>query len=207
MSDVHLSTAELLRWRDQGAGDRDRIVGHIAMCPACRRTAAELERARPADTDPVRFQPSDFAATGYDAGERRPVWFGVPRLAYLAAAAAVVLAVLVVPLWQRGQSDSAVRGRTSPVVLVRPVDATVTAQDLAFEWRASAGVDRFRLIVTATDDAATPIVDRDVSDTRYVPTDAERAKLQPGRQLHWFVEYHTAGTATGTSPAARFRVR
>lgn len=50
MADAHLSSAELVAWRDAGTGDRDRIVTHLAACAACRHAAAELERERPAES-------------------------------------------------------------------------------------------------------------------------------------------------------------
>jgi hypothetical protein len=202
MADAHLSTAELLRWRDDGAGDRARIVAHLASCPACRQTAAELERERPAEGEPERFDPRDFAAAGYGAGPRRAV--ARRRLAWMATAAALVLAAVWVPLMLRDRSDSALRGGAAPVTLVRPVDAKVARKDVAFEWRVTSGVEVVRLTVTTLDGAAAPLLERDVSGTRYVPTDEERARLRPGQTIHWFVDYREAGGATGTSPAARF---
>lgn len=208
MSDVHLSSSELMRWRDEGAGDRDRIVAHLAVCAVCRRMAGDLERERPPEAgSPVRFRPEDFVSEGYRASSRRVLSSAASRLVYLAAAAGIVLAAMFLPSWLRERSDSVVRGGTAPIVLVRPVDSTVSAQDLAFEWRANTGVDRFRLHVIAIDDPARPLIEREVSGTRYEPTQDERSRLQPGRELHWFIEYRGAGTATGTSPAARFRLR
>ena len=207
MADVHLSSSELMRWRDEGAGDRDVIVAHLAFCAACRRMAADLERERPPESGPVRFQPRDFVADGYRAGSRRVLPAAATRLVYLAAAACFVLAVVFLPSWLRERSESAIRGGGAPVVLVRPVDSTVPSQDLAFEWKADPGVDRFRLHVIAIDDPGKPLIEREVSGTRYEPTQEERSRLQPGRDLHWFLEYRDGGTATGTSPAARFRLR
>jgi hypothetical protein len=208
MADPHLSPSELTRWRDEGAGDRDRIVGHLATCAVCRHLAADLERERPPEDAAARFHPQDFVPEGYRVGSRRMPGSALPRrLAYLAAAAAIVLAAVYLPPWLRDRSTSSLRGGDAPVVLVRPVDSTVPSQDLAFEWTAASGLDRLRLHVVAIDDPATPLIDREVSGTRYEPTADERRRLQPGKELHWFVEYRGGGTAAGTSPAARFRVR
>src|SRR5262245_48020190 len=118
MADGHLSNAELLRWRDEGAGDRARIVAHLASCPACRQLAAELERERPADTPPARFDPKEFAPAGHRAFGRRPAG---ARLAWMAAAAALLVAAVWIParLWDR--SGPTLRGGTTPVTLLRPV--------------------------------------------------------------------------------------
>jgi hypothetical protein len=207
MADVHLSVSELTRWRDRGEGDRDRIIAHLAVCGACRHTAAELERDRPLDGEASQFRPQDFVARGYGAGSRSGLSRATSRYLYVAAAAVLVVAAAVAPSWWRGRSDSAFRGDANAVTLVRPIDATVSATDLAFEWTTGSGVDRLRLHVVAIDDPSKPLIDRDVTGTRYEPTADERSRLQSGRELHWFIEYRDSATATGTSPAAGFRVR
>jgi predicted anti-sigma-YlaC factor YlaD len=206
MAEAHLSDAELTRWRDHGEGDRARIVAHLALCTSCRHAAAELERHRPVDGGPSQFRPEEFVAHGYAAGSPARTRL-TARLVYFAAAAAVLLGIVLVPSWWRERSDSALRGGETPVTLIGPVDTTVSAQELGFEWRAESGVDRLRLRVVAIDDPAKPLIERDVSGTRYEPAADERSRLQPGSELHWFIEYREGGTATGISPAARFRVR
>jgi hypothetical protein len=207
VSDAHLSTSELVRWRDAGVGDRGRIVAHLATCAVCRHAAAELERNSPAESVPARFDPKDYVQAGYRAGARTPQTRSTVRLAYLAAAAVILLAAAILPLWLRDRSDSALRGGAAAVVLVRPVDATVAVQDLVFEWKAEPGADRFHLTIVAIDEPGKPLIDREVSGNQYTPTDEERARLRPGRALHWFVEYRDPGGGTGTSPAARFTLR
>jgi hypothetical protein len=207
MSDAHLSPTELVRWRDHGEGDRDRIVAHLAVCAVCRHAAANLERERPAEAAPARFAPGDFVPAGYRAGPRAPLPRPAMRAAYLATAAVIALAVLVVPMWLRQRSDPAFRGATVPVELNRPVASVVDVQELVFEWTAAPGIDRFRLTVVAIDQPSTPLIDRDVTGTRYAPTDEERKRLHAGQSLHWFVEYRGANGVTGTSPAVRFSLR
>src|SRR5687768_47398 len=102
MSELHLSQSELAGWRDRGEGDRDRIVGHLAACAACRHAAAELERERPLDAgvQPEHFRSRDFVAAGLRASGHLTQGSYVPRrLAYLAAAASLVLAAFIVPVW------------------------------------------------------------------------------------------------------------
>jgi hypothetical protein len=207
MSEPHFSRSDLAGWRDDGVGDRDRIVSHLAVCAACRHLAAELERDRPLDIGvvPGRFRPQDFVSIGLRAGAPSTSPPNVlRRLAYLAAAASLVLAAIVVPYWMR-ESETALRGAVAVVALVQPVDATVALETLTFEWKAGDIAGPLRLYVVALDDPATPLIDRDVSGSRYEPTAEERSRLRAGREYHWFVEYRGGGA--GTSPAARFRVR
>jgi len=210
MADAHLSRAELVGWFDDGAGDRDRIIGHLAACAACRHAAAELERDRPAEaTVPLRLRPEDFVAAGLRAG--RPSARG-PRGArrsavYLAAAASLLIAAIVLPAWWREPPGPALRGADAVVTPLRPVGATLDLDSLVFEWTATPAAGALRLHVVSLDDAATPLIERDVSGARYEPSADERRRFQPGRDYHWFLEYRGAGAGAGTSAAARFRVR
>jgi hypothetical protein len=207
MADAHLSREELTAWRDEGTGDRDRLVSHLAACAACREAAAEVERDRPADVHPQRFDPADFVASGYRAGQP-----AAPRMAHRwiwVAATAALLALAVIPLTRPGRDDdqsSAMRGDTQAIVPIRPVDQTVAAGELTFEWKGTGDGERVRLTVVDLGRPSEPLIDREVAGTRYEPLPEERARLQPGQSLHWYVEVRGGG-ATRTSPAARFRVR
>lgn len=203
MSDLHLSRSELAGWRDHGHGDRGRIVAHLAACGECRHVAAELERERPleAEARPGRFSATDFVAAGRRAGRAPRI-----RLGYLAAAASLVLAALVVPRWLPDSEEPAVRGSAAVVAPVHPVDATISADALTFEWTAAANAGPLRLVVMAPDDAGAPAIDREVTGTRYAPTREERSRLRAGHQYYWFVEYRGAGAGAGVSASARFRL-
>jgi hypothetical protein len=211
MPETHLSRAELTGWRDHGAGDRDRLVAHLAACATCRHLAAELERERPLEpgAQPERFRAQDFVAAGRRAGRASPRSVSTPRhLAYLAAAAGLVLAAVIVPLRLRQSSPSALRGDGAAVVTPRhPADETVAADTLAFEWTAAPNAGTLRLSAVALDDPGTPLIDRDVTGTRYTPTADERSRFRAGREYHWFLEYRGGGAGAGTSAAARFRLR
>jgi hypothetical protein len=200
MSELHLSRAELIAWRDEGAGDRTRIVAHLAACVACRELAADVERLRPAESGVSRFDAGDFVARGYQAGistaarsSRRWLW---------AAAAAAVVVLAFLPVWLRDDAGDTMRGGTT-LVAVRPVDTTVSIDDLVFEWRGPA--DRVRLNVVDLDRAETPVIEREVTGSRYAPTPEERSRFRTGQSLHWYVEARSG--PGGTSPAASFRVR
>ena len=208
---THPTRSELEQWRDGGpTADGEHILGHLAACAQCAAAYAEIVRTRPVTEAPAAFNPRDFVQAGYgayrrtSAPDRSPWW--ASRVAYVAAAASIVLAAMIVPTWLRNRSESTARGGGPPLVLVSPVDSSVAVQDLVFEWKANAGVDRVRLFVVAIDDPAKPLIDREVTGSRYEPASEERSRLQSGRELHWFLEYRD-GTATATSPSARFRPR
>jgi hypothetical protein len=206
MSDAHLSGEELTAWRDHGVGDRDRIVAHLAGCAVCSAAAADVERDRPVEARPQRFDPAGFVARGYRAGTP-----AAPRLArrwiWLAATAALLaLAVIPMRLGRDAGPSGAVRGETPMMAPLRPVDVAVSADELTFEWTGPTGEERVRLTVVDLDRPAEPLIDRDVVGSRYEPLPEERRRFQPGQALHWYVELRGAAGAV-TSPAARFRVR
>jgi hypothetical protein len=208
MADVHLSRREIVDWRDAGAGDRDRIVPHLATCATCRHLAAELERDRPpGSASPERLRPEDFIAVGRRAAGTPARAFDMPRAAvYLAAAASLVLTVVVLGPRLRESYDPTPRGNESAVVPVSPKDAAVSAASVAFAWDASAAAGTLRLVVTTVDGSGRPVVDRPVTGTHYELTADERQRFERGREYYWFVEYGGAGIGAGTSAAARFRV-
>lgn len=202
MSDVHLSRTELTAWRDEGAGDRARIVAHLVTCASCRELAADVERLRPAETAAPRFNTDDFIAQGYKVGHssdsrssRRWMWV---------AAAAALLVIAIVPVWLRRGNDAGDTLRSgATIVAVRPVDTTVSIDELVFEWQST--TDRVRLNVVDLDRADVPLIEREVTGSRYEPTAEERQRFRSGQSLHWYVE--ARGGPGGTSPAASFRVR
>jgi hypothetical protein len=198
MSDVHLSRTELIAWRDEGAGDRARIVAHLAACAACRELAADVERLRPAETTSARFDASEFVAQGYQAGRPAPA----SRRWMWAAAAAAVVAIALVPVWIRNNAGQTMRG-DAPIVAVSPVDITVSIDQLVFEWRAASA--RVRLNVVDLERADAPLIEREVTGSRYEPTPEERSRFRSGQSIHWYVEARSGPAAT--SPAASFRVR
>lgn len=208
MPDTHLTHDELLGWRDEGEGDRHRIVTHLASCAACRRLAAELERARPAqDAAPATFRPADFIPRGEGLGSR-PSPMRRWKLIPLPLAAVLLLGVFLLPRWfQQGAGVSTLRGGDDRIALVRPLDVTLPAQDLVFEWHTRADLDRGRLNVFDLAAPGEPLIRRDVTAVRYDPTPEERRRLPTGRELRWFVEYQDSRGVTVTSAAGRFTLR
>jgi len=203
MSDGHLSRTELVAWRDDGAGDRARIVEHLATCAPCRAMAAEVERLRPVETALPRADARDFVAQGYRAGGAATRARSLRPWLWPAAAAAVIVLALV-PVWQSRFSGepNTMRGATAPT-LVRPVDTTVAIDALVFEWKGEAARVRLNVVDLARADA--PVIQRELTGSRYEPTAEERGRFSSGQSLYWFVE--AIGGTGGTSPAARFRVQ
>jgi hypothetical protein len=206
MADLHLSRAELTAWRDESAGDRGRIVTHLAACAVCRAMAADLERERPGGDQPERFEAGSFAARGYQVG-RPDISRAAPRWVWATAAAALV-AVVVVPVWlaRVGNEPAVIRGTDAAIALVRPAgDASVTLDALAFEWSGPSPDARVRLNVIDLDRPAEPLIEREVTGSRYEPTPEERGRFGPGQSLHWYVE--ALDGSGNTSATARFRVQ
>src|SRR5687767_1960545 len=98
MSELHLSRDELIAWRDEGAGDRARIVTHLAACEACRGIAADVERNRPADQRAAPFDAADFVPHGYRTATATAATRSAKRWVWPAAAAALIVLALV-PVW------------------------------------------------------------------------------------------------------------
>ncbi len=120
------------------------------------------------------------------------------------AAAAAVVVLALVPLWltRFDQSPGVMRGGVATLVLVRPSNVSVSSADLVFEWRGPSATDRVRLNVIDLDRADAPLIDRDVTGSRYEPTPEERSRFRSSQSVHWYIQ---AGSET--SPAASFRVR
>jgi hypothetical protein len=206
MSEQHLSRVELTRWRDEGAGDRAHIVGHLAGCAACRSLAAEIERQRPAEAEPLRFRAVDFVGRGYSVRHRSIA--PLSRRWGWGAAAAALVALALIPLWlaRGGDGEDVLRGNASPIRAVHPHDVTVSVETLSFEWTGAPADARVRLNVLSLDRPGEPIIEREVTGSRYEPTAAERSRFRSGESVRWYVEL-LGPRGGGPSPAARFSVR
>jgi hypothetical protein len=113
-----------------------------------------------------------------------------------------VVVIALVPVWMRNEGGGTMRGGAA-IAAVRPVDTTVSIDELVFEWRGA--TDRVRLNVVDLERADAPLIEREVTGSRYEPTPEERSRFRSGQSLHWYVE--ARGGPGGTSPAASFRVR
>ena len=206
MAERHLTRDELIAWRDGGAGDRARIVTHLAGCEACRGIAAEAERNRPAGQGAAPFDAADFVSRGYRAGITTAAPRPAKRWIWPAAAAALIVLALL-PVWRTQSDDESdtMRGGTTALVPIRPMDVTVSVEEISFEWRGASATDRVRLNVVDLDRPDQPLIEREVTGSRYEPTADERRRFRPGQSVYWYVE--ARGGSGGSSAAGRFRVR
>lgn len=209
----HLELEELRRWRDDpDPADRDRIIGHLALCDGCGARLAELIRTAPVTDVPApAFDTAGFEASGYRV--RQPAttggWrasIGVRVLAPLAAAAVLVLAIGTYVVRSPAPADRVVRGGGADVELVAPTGRDLPREKLTFEWKAE-GATAFALRVYDLAALDAPVIEREGVRSGYVPTDAERQRLTSGVRYRWFVEYRTPAGGTAASPAATFSVR
>ena len=182
-------------WRDQGRGDRDWIVAHLAACGSCRHLAAELERVRPLEKSSSRLAANDFVTAGYRAGSPRTepgrtLWRSPWPLATAALAAAALLVVWLLPsrvVVPAIQPDDTVRGAS--IQLLAPTGPS--APPIQFRWASPFAADRFVLEVLDPNQrvvySTTVTGERASSDAR---------DLKPGVQYAWRV---TALSSSGRS--------
>jgi hypothetical protein len=193
----HLSHDDLTRWRDAG-GDADRVLGHLAGCPECRRALAALVRESPPPEVPAHVRAKDFTPQGH-AAHRAPRRVGAVGAAFgagLAAAAALAIVLLrpaaapspasppppPVPVASAG-----VRG--SDIQLREPAGAVRGAVE--FRWSSPLAASRYRLEVR---DAKGVLVYEARATAEHAPLpDEVRVRLRPGETYTWSVDGLDAG--------------
>jgi hypothetical protein len=209
---THLARDELRRWWNEGAdADRDRIVGHLSVCDRCAVLYGEVIDEQMMDVS-AADAPPELLAAGYAAYRpaatppRRPVSWRIPRLAAMAAAAAVVLAVLSPFVLRRETSlvppdDQTIR--SSVIQPLSPVSEVTGA--FAFEWSSPIAADAYELVVYRRD---TEILWMGrVTGTRFQPTAELLNQLEPGTEYSWQVTgIGGRGERTIQSPRQRFLV-
>jgi hypothetical protein len=198
----HLTRDELRRWHDTGAaGDRERILTHLAACPECRTAYAAVGHI---DPEPAGEDYRGFVTRGLAAYDnrnqpsrwRRALWLGVP-----AAAAAVLLVALNVrqPVVPLSEPSTDVRGGTA---LAPEAPAGAVDRVTAFRWSAPAGAARYR--VTVRDAAGREMFSRESAQS---PITGIVLPLRPGRYA-WVVEaLDASGQPLSVSRQQEFWVR
>jgi hypothetical protein len=205
---THLTRDDLLRWRDAPSpADRDRIVLHLASCDDCGAVYAELMRTRPATAGPEELEPAVFLKAGADAGpapqariNRPTAWrrFAIP----LAAAAVLILGVTTL----LDRDPGSFRGGDNELQLSAPSGA-VDKGALTFQWTALPGTPSQRLLIYSLDDPSQPAVDaRNVTSPLRL-TEEQAARLRPGIDYRWMIEFTTRDGRVETSAARGFRLR
>ncbi|MBI1874086.1 MAG: hypothetical protein HYS05_09385 [Acidobacteria bacterium] len=215
---THLTRDELIQWRDEGAAaDRDRVVGHLAVCDECGARYAEIIRTRPVEHAAVVLRPADFVARGYKAyagPARRPEgpasWLRDWRPLTVAAAGIVVVGVAIFgpSAWRHVQpleSDverATIRGGS--LVAVMPA-GRLTAAPSAFEWHSPIEAARYR--VDVFDPRQQLILSMRATGDRLVLTSELRDRLTPGTRYAWkVIALDEAGTVLSESGLETFEV-
>jgi len=183
---THLSAGELRTWYEQGrAGDRPRVIGHLAECDECRRALSALAMSdTPAVSDsPVisteQAVPLGYAARQPDASSSAwPRWL---RPAYgLAGAAAIVVVVLLATRGGAPAPDDAVRG--SELVAMTPSGA---AGNLQFKWQSPFAAASYR--VTVRDAKGVLIFEMATRGSEIEPDPTLRGRVVGGESYTWQV--------------------
>jgi hypothetical protein len=201
---THLTRDELVGWRDApNPAERDRIVLHVAGCDECGAVYAELMRTRPAVAGPEALEPAAFMAAGAGAGpvlHRAVSW----RRVAIPLAAAAVLIVGVTTLLRR--EPASYRGGDQALRLSVP-SGTVDRGTLTFEWIAQPGTPSQRLVIYSLDDPSQPVIDAKNVNSPLRLTREQLARLRPGIDYRWMVEFATRDGRVETSAARGFRLR
>lgn len=179
---------------------RERIAGHVASCPLCRRKQAVLAeiaeefRAR-AEGLPGDLDPEEVAALRKMAGaeirelRRRRLPHSVPRgfpfRAVATAAVLVTAAAAGIFFISRSGRQDVDRGNRGGIRLVEPA-GKLDRVPVVFSWEAVRGADSYRFEIF--DEELRSIVVRFVKSTSLSLAPDEMAAIRPGQPYYWDVE-------------------
>jgi hypothetical protein len=179
---------------------RERIAGHVAACPLCRKkqaVLAEIAEELRARTEglPGDLDPEEEAALRKMAGAevrklrgRRPslpVPGIVPFRAAAAAAILVMAAAAGIFFHSRSGRQDVDRGDRSGIRLVEPA-GILDNVPAVFRWTAVKNTDIYRFEIF--DEELRSIVVRFVKNTSLSLAPEELAVLRPGHPYYWDVE-------------------
>jgi len=172
------------------AAERDVLLAHLAVCPACRSAVSSVSRAL---SSPGVAR--ELVAVAKGAGAAWVRW-ALP----LGAAAALAALLLLQP----PQAPEIPRHRQGPVVggavpvTIAPLGPTNAVRVL--RWHGVRGADRYR--VTLYDGAGAVLYETMSSDTVVaLPADVE---IEPGWSYYWIVAARTGFDRWETSAPAEF---
>jgi hypothetical protein len=171
--------------REGAESDRLATLDHVMGCPACQR---EFDLLRAVESSGRRIT------------AQRPVRSIGRRLAPLALAASLLLAVGVGLLVRNRSAGDTVRGGGGQLTLLSPETEVTPGQPITFSWRSLAGVNRYQIEVL--DQNGTAIFSQVTRDTTII----WRARLPAGKQYQWWVRDLTPGSHL-VSPVRPLRVR
>lgn len=200
---MHFTDIELRRWRDEGAGaESDRVIAHVAECPACASRYADAIRSMSLTADDAQ-DVDDFVAVGRALGPDTPSlrrWNRTAAFGALAAAAAIAIAI-VVPRFREGPPPITQTLRGTGLTAVSP-SSTVADRELQFVWASGVSAPRYRIEIG--DPTATIYSGEAQLSPWTMPADV-RARLQRGIAYWWTVTSLDAnGSAVTTSARQAF---
>jgi hypothetical protein len=182
---THLSLEELERWWREGPEtERDRIVGHLAVCDDCGARYGRIVDAQPVAASPAPETKRDLAASAFRVypRPRRGLRTLLSPLALAGVAAAAVLLIAIGVATLRPTSDpGGIRGTSlqplSPIGQARP--------PVEFRWESPVRASRYRLEVTDAEGRSLFVL---FSERESLPLPRERLEeLEPGREYSWEV--------------------
>jgi hypothetical protein len=104
------------------------------------------------------------------------------------------------------RDSASFRGGDNALQLSAP-SGTVATGALTFQWTAPPDTPSQRLLVYALDDPSQPAVDAKNVTSPFRLTGEQAARLRPGTDYRWMIEFTTRDGRVETSPATAFRLR
>lgn len=213
MTDARLEELYRLSLASRDGGDREGCVSPEAILALVRREGPEAGRAATLDHvmsceacrrefDLLRSIELAGAEAGGVPAMRRPAGRAWRRVAPLAVAAALLVAVGL-GVRDRGRAPvDVVRGTSDGVALLAPDSEVAVAAPIVFAWRPDPGAGSYRLEVMA---GGRVVVSETTTDTTFTLRDVSR--LAPGSAYRWWVRAVAPGGAQRGSELRSLRLR
>ncbi len=178
---------------------RERVAGHVAACPVCRRKQAVLAEIAVELRDrtgnlPGELTPEEAAALRKMAGteiryirkrrrsNRVP---GMVPLRVAVTAAVLITAAVGAFFYSRTRPPDVDRGAPTGIRLIEPA-GTLDRAPAIFHWDAVRNADIYQFEIF--DDELRSILTRGIKSTSVTLAPEEMGKLMPGRTYYWDVE-------------------
>ena len=184
----HLTRDDLRRWHEDGnSADRERVVGHLAVCDACGTLYGEVLDEPPLDRLPAASP--DMLAAGYGAyrlsplARARAMPWRTPWIAAVGVAATLVVAVVMyrretplVPPEEQTVRGMAIRALAPAGAVQRP---------FSFQWSSVPNAATYEVLVRNL--RGDMIWSTEVATTRVDAPDDLENRLRPGEEHSWQV--------------------
>lgn len=170
-------------------------------------------RTRPATAGPEELEPAAFIKAGAEAGPvpqattaraAQSTRLAILRRVAIPLAVAAVVILGVTTLLRR--DSASFRGGEHELQLSAP-SGTVDKGALTFQWSTLPGTPAQRLLIYALDDPSQPVVDAKNVTSPLRLTAEQAARLRPGIDYRWMIEFTTRDGRVETSAARGFRLQ